>query len=77
MVIESYREEECYDEEGHQDSLITGTDHHQPNEANGQNNKFGCHHIGQDSSNKKPFLTLEERTTIGAVVFYTERSLDD
>ncbi len=77
MVIESYRKEQCDDEESYQNRLITGADNDQPDQAKNQDYEFGDHYVGQYCADKEPFLSFEERAAIGAVVFYLKRSGKD
>lgn len=77
MVIEGYRKQQSHNEKAHQHRFVIGANNGQPDEANSQNYKLGCHDVSEDSTHKETFFTLEESTAVGAVMSYMKWTTND
>ena len=76
-MVEGDGKYQAYQNKPHQNCLITRTNHHQPNEADCQDDKLSGQDVGQNRAYKKSFLALEQRTAIWAVMSELEGTADD
>lgn len=76
VMIEGQRERDCNAEQHPQGRFVLGAQHQQAQKTDDKNHKFTHHDVHENGANEKPFLPLEDRLAVFAVVLDMEGTVD-